>query len=82
MTITIGNNAHRVAWGIRPEWLDAPVAGLPEGGQVVRRKFRPRDMAKVVVRRGRVNQLHCLELDERGELSLGLPIAINKREVF
>ena len=38
-----------VTWGCNPDWCWQPIAGVPEGGMVVRRRFRVKQVGVAFV---------------------------------
>ncbi len=69
----------QVAFGVRPEWATAPIVNVPEGAEVVRRRFRFRDVGVAFVRCRGVISRHHLALAPGG-LELLWPNAVNRKE--
>lgn len=69
----------QLAFGVRPEWATAPITGVPEGAEVVRRRFRFRDVGVAFVKLNGTLSRHHLALAPGG-LKLLWPNAVNRKE--
>ena len=69
-----------MCWGIRPEWMTATIHDVPAGGQVVRRRFRARQVGVAFVKIGAEIRKYYLNLKPDGGLKLGTISAINRKE--
>ena len=75
MTIT----GETLAFVVRPEWATAPIANIPAGAEVVRRRFRFRDIGVAFVKLNGTLSRHHLALAPGG-LKLLWPNAVNRKE--
>jgi len=70
----------QICWGVRYEWVHAPIANLPPGAVEVRRRLRPKDVGKVFVKHNDVLTMHYLMPNgESSSLLISEPVAMNKR---
>lgn len=77
MTVTINNAT--IAWGVKSEWATAPIADIPEGGRVLRRRMRPKSVAVAFVKVGDEIRKYYLAITATG-LKLNGLAGINRRE--
>ena len=66
-------------WGVKAEWATAPIAGIPEGGRVVRRRMRPKSVAVAFVKVGNEIRKYYLAITVTGLKLHGLA-GINRKE--
>lgn len=77
MTITISGETF--AWGVKAEWATASIAGIPEGGRVIRRRMRPKTVAVAFVKVGDEIRKYYLAITDTGLKLCGL-VGINRKE--
>ena len=68
----------RVCWGVRDEWVSAPIVNLPKGAVVVKRKFRKHEIGTAYVRFN--GEVSCwILVPAEGGISLYAKVAVNLR---
>lgn len=65
--------------GVKQEWATARIEGLPIGGRVIRRRFRPKSVGVAFVKVGFEMRQYFLAMTETGLKLHGL-CGINRKE--